>query len=207
MGRRTDRIRAYHGLSNRPKQAKPLTPENLRKIISKPISPRNKALILVGYFAALRRSELAALHTNQLTTNTDGSITILIPTSKTDQTAQGQTVTIHPAKSKTLCPIQALKEHQTINQIKAGYLFTGTRSENPLDPRTINTIIQKQSKAAGLSEHYTGHSLRRGLLVAAAKRGVDINSLRVHARHTNSAMTERYIGQSALQAKNPTRFI
>ena len=211
IGQTSKRIRAHLGLSNRPKQAKPITTANLQKIITKlptgRTSERNKALLLLGFFAALRRSELASLHTNQITENPDGSLTILIPTSKTDQHANGQTVTIFPAKRKTLCPVRALEEHRTKNRI-TGYLFKGLTSQHQhIDPQTVNEIIQQCASNAGLSEHYTGHSLRRGMLVEAAKKGADINSLRVHARHATSTMTEHYIGQSALQTKNPTRLI
>ena len=188
IGQTSKRIRAHMGLSNRPRKAEPLNPDDLHKMTARlkpdPAGIRNKALLLVGFFAALRRSELAGLHTNQITENTDNSLTILIPTSKTDQHADGQTVTIYPAKRKSLCPIKALKHHIETNQI-TGYLFRGlTSQQQHIDPQTVNEIIQRCARDAGLTERYTGHSLRRGMLIAAARKGADINSLRVHARHT-----------------------
>ncbi len=55
-----------------------------------PTAARDAALILIGYTAALRRSELAALSLADVTEHPDGAwIEVFIATSKTDQHRQG----------------------------------------------------------------------------------------------------------------------
>ena len=206
-GKRINRIRAATIGTNKPQQAIPLRTNDLKKIIrhcTGKTGDRDRALLLLGFAAALRRSELAALHTDDLTTNPDGSLTITIRKSKTDQNAHGQTVTIYPARTPKYCPIANLQTWLTNASITSGYLFTGYQDKS-IQPQTVGLIIRKCCERAGMKTRFTGHSLRRGLLITAAERGADINTLRVHARHTRSTMTERYIGQSHFKAKNPTK--
>lgn len=72
-----------------------------------PAAARDTALILIGYTAALRRSELAALTLADITEHPDGAwIEVFLATSKTDQHRAGHTTRI-PAVGGPACPVAA----------------------------------------------------------------------------------------------------
>ena len=69
------------------KQAKPLLPRDLRELLSalprSLIGVRDRALLVVGFAAALRRSELVALNVEDLSFEADG-MKVNLRRSKTD---------------------------------------------------------------------------------------------------------------------------
>jgi site-specific recombinase XerD len=67
---------------------------------------RDRALLLVGFAGAFRRSELVSLVVEDLTFGEDG-LKVLIRRSKTDQEAAGQVIGI--ARGTKLCPVEALR--------------------------------------------------------------------------------------------------
>ncbi len=213
IGKQTKQIRRGIHLGNEVSKAAPLRLDDIRKIVrccpDSAIGRRDKALVLTGFGGALRRSELVGLRVRDLTFNPDKSLTITIPSSKTDQLAEGQTVVIHPARNPKFCPLASLKEWLDSAGIESGFVFPAfTRGGLCLSPRTVNLIIKRCCQRAGYNpDLYSGHSLRRGVLITAAEKGASINDLRVHARHRHSTTTEDYIGQSAFSSRNPTRTI
>jgi integrase len=114
-------IRRKHGAP--PDQAKPLMPPQLLDVLdacpttrtwkTRPAEPdlaglRDRALLLVGFFAALRRSELAALTIDQLAEHPHGLV-LALPRSKTNQYGLDTELIVlpragHPAR----CPVTAL---------------------------------------------------------------------------------------------------
>ena len=67
---------------------------------------RNRALLLIGFFGAFRRSELVSLTWEQVSFVSDGMI-IKLSRSKTDQTGQGADCVI-PFGNEMRCPVRAL---------------------------------------------------------------------------------------------------
>ena len=82
---------------------------------------RDRALILVGFAAALRPSELARLDITSLTRHEDG-IALYLPWRKNDQEAHGTTVWL-PAGQTDLCPVTALEAWLAAAEISDGPLF------------------------------------------------------------------------------------
>ncbi len=82
---------------------------------------RDRAMLLVGFAAALRPSELAALTIEHLSRHTDG-IALLLPWRKNDQEARGTTVWL-PAGQTELCPVTALEIWLATAEISEGPLF------------------------------------------------------------------------------------
>ena len=213
IGFKTKRLRKHAHLTNAPTKKTPLRLTDIKNLVQQcadnDTGKRDKAILLIGFAGAMRRSELVHLHTKNLKRNPDDSLTITIGNSKTDKLAEGQTVTIHPNNDTEFCPIAALDEWLATANIHSGFLFPGFTHRHPhLSPKSVGNIIKKYCALAGLNpDLFAGHSLRRGLLITAAEKGAGINELRVHARHTRSTMTEEYIGQSAFNNKNPTKMI
>jgi site-specific recombinase XerC len=68
---------------------------------------RDRALLLLGFAGAFRRSELVALDVADLEENETGLL-VTIRGSKTDQERQGVTIAI--ARGDIACPVKALRE-------------------------------------------------------------------------------------------------
>ena len=164
----------------RPKnKARLLTPDELKLIHNylgnqnTLISTRDDALLQIGFFGALRRSELVTFEVQHLIWNKSG-VNILLPSSKTDQTHEGQHCAI-PYGNQTLCPIRALNNWLDASGISQGAVFRRiTLGDHighlALTPRTVNTILKKWAREISLNnvEALSAHSLRRGLATSAA---------------------------------------
>ena len=125
---------------------------------------RNRALIAVGYDTLCRRSELVALFAEDVTRLDDGSASILIRRSKTDQLGQGRLGYIAP---RTLERLDIWLVAAAINQ---GPLFRAvvgeTIASQGLHNAQVVRILKRAAKDAGMSElvirGISGHSMRVG---------------------------------------------
>lgn len=169
---------------------------------------RDKALLLIGWAGALRRSELVSLLASDITITAKGA-DIFIRRSKTDQTGKGQTVSITKSQTDN-CPIRALMAWLQVSGIRSGYLFRrmykgGKVSEFGLSDRTVANLVKHYCQLAGYNETaFSGHSLRSGLLTSAAENGSDLIPLAQHARHSDMNQTMHYIRKANRYKNNPT---
>jgi integrase len=82
---------------------------------------RDRALLLVGFAAALRPSEIASLTIEHITRHTDG-IELFLPWRKNDQDARGTKLWL-PEGRTDLCPVAALEAWLAAAAITEGPLF------------------------------------------------------------------------------------
>lgn len=147
---------------------------------------RDRAILLIGFAAALRRSEIVALDVADLAFSENGVI-VTLRRSKTDQEAKGQIVAVpHGSKLK---PVAALRAWLDAAAITEGAVF---RSINKADRvqsrrltgRSVANIVKHCAGAAGLDvAAFSGHSMRAGFVTSALDGGADpINVMRV-TRH------------------------
>ena len=163
-----------------------------------PINIRNRALILTGFFGALRRSELVSLRWEQIEFVSDGMI-ITLPRSKTDQMGQGDQVAV-PFGNESLCPVRALIEWRKASKLWDGYVFrriskTGTLHKKTLTTDYFNRIIQRLAKEVNLlnAEGYSAHSLRRGFATESARLGASMPAIQRHGRWKSTKTVIEYI--------------
>ncbi len=192
-----------------PKKAKPFSMADMIKINkflkerSDFNSVRNRALLMLGFFGAFRRSELVGMRLEHLTFSKQG-LQILIPRSKTDQDGMGQTVSLPYMNDTDLCPVRALNQWLIKGQILSGYIWPWVnvngivRAQKHITPDAIYALVKQVAKDAELDEPelYSGHSLRRGFATEAAKRGSDIQSLMKHGRWESMQTVMGYIEQA-----------
>jgi integrase len=151
------------------------------------IGKRDRALLLVGFFCALRRSELVSLGVLDLHTSTDGWM-VNIRRSKTDQKAAGQQVSL-PSFSGPLCPAAALTSWLAVAEITDGLLFRivdkfGKLTPKALAPQSIGAILRQRAASAGLSTtHLSAHSLRSGFATSAVRAGMSLPLIQAVTRH------------------------
>lgn len=161
---------------------------------------RDRALVLIGFAAALRRSELIALQVADISVRSRG-IVLHIGRSKTDQEGKGAEIPI--PKGGKLRPVAALEAWLKAAAIVEGPVFRevdrhGNVGCAALSDRSVARIIKKLCAAAGLDATlFAGHSLRAGFVTSALDNDVDdfkimritrhkkVDTLRIYDRREN----------------------
>jgi site-specific recombinase XerD len=137
---------------------------------------RDRALLLIGFAAALRRSELVALQVADLERRR-GGILLHIRRSKTDQHGRGQAIPVPCGVH--LKPVAALDAWLAAAGIDAGPIFRevdrhGRVGAAALSGRSVARIVKRCAAAAGFDPAgFAGHSLRAGFVTQALADGVD----------------------------------
>jgi integrase len=171
---------------------------------------RDRALLLVGFAGALRRSELAAIRFEHLE-KTDRGIRLTLPQSKGEQT-DAVTVPL-PYGDTELCPVHALEAWQQTAGLTEGPVFrriwlpprpkSSAAGELPplsrigtqaISPQTVAQIVQTRAMAAGFGRRdLGGHSLKRGALTTGMDRGVHPAKLKRLGRHKSFDVFGEYL--------------
>jgi integrase len=181
-------IRRVHGA--RADAATPLDIDMLARIVAALpddlTAIRDRALLLVGFFCALRRSELVALTVEDLDRRPDGWI-ITIQRSKTDPYGRGQNVPL-PAFRAPLCPTAAVVDWLAIAAIAEGPLFRVVGSNykigSAIPAPQVGQILRNRAGQAGLNvQHLSAHSLRSGFAVSATRAGIAAAQIQAVTRH------------------------
>jgi integrase len=207
--RRTLRgIKRAHGAKPR-RVAPALRDEVLAMVKAMPDSlagRRNRALLLVGFAGALRRSELAKLRVQDVTFDMRGMILALGKT-KTDQSGEHDEIAIPFAKGNA-CPVKALKAWLAQSNITKGAIFRaiskgGKVGQRALNPHSIAQLIKAFALAAGMDPtDYSGHSLRAGLATSSAKDGKAFHKIKAQTRHRSDVTLLKYIRDAELFEDN-----
>lgn len=169
---------------------------------------RDRAILLVGFAGAFRRSELAGLALDDLQFTDDGLV-ITLRRSKTDQAGEGYIKGIPYGSTPATCPVRALRAWLEASEIASGPLFRsvwkgGRRLRStPLNDRAIAEVVKRAAKAAGYDPaRFGGHSLRAGLVTTAAAAGVDEHTIMEQTGHKTTTMVRRYMRRGSLFRNN-----
>lgn len=161
---------------------------------------RDKALLLIGFSGAFRRSELVALRHEDITYFESG-VELLIRRSKTDQEGIGRTVFIPHARGSR-CPVKALMNWLSLAGIKSGPLFLpinrhdGVVGDKALTPQSVAFIVKSSVRMMAGDEaakNVAGHSLRAGYCTEAAAVGLQPYQIREQTGHRSDITLARYI--------------
>lgn len=167
---------------------------------------RDRALLMLGFCGALRRSELVAVKAEDIEFTAQGII-LTLPRSKTDQTGQGRKIGIPKGRGR-ICPVMAVNDWLAHLSVAHGPVFRsitkgGVLSEGSLSDRAVADIIKSYAEKAGLNpQRYSGHSLRSGLCTSAAQHGVSSWKIRAQTGHKSDSMLSRYIRDGDLFTDN-----
>lgn len=200
-------IRHTHGSAQR--QVAPAVKEDVLAMVAnlegvKGI--RDKALLLIGFAGAFRRSELVSLTVADIEHAKQGLI-VHLRRSKTDQDGRGRKVAI-PFARGAVCPVLALQVWLDVSGIAEGPIFRpvnrhGEVANVALSAQAVALVVKERAKAVGLSpERYAGHSLRAGLVTSAAQLGVSSWKIRQQTGHASDAMLSRYIREANIFVDN-----
>lgn len=175
---------------------------------------RDRALLLVGFAGALRRSELVAVEADHVQFTAEG-MRLRLPRSKTDQEGRGATLGIHYGRAPQTCPVRALRSWLQAGREVTGAPLTGPLFrkvdrwgrlwETGLTSGAVAKLVKRAARRAGLDAAlYSGHSLRAGFATTAARAGKHERAIMAHTRHKSERVLREYIREGALFEENPT---
>lgn len=194
----------------------PISPDDLRRMIaSLPHTlrgARDRALLLVGFLGALRRSELISLDAEDVDLSVPGSVRLVLgptrtrPARRTKANPEGddEAVVLPAQADPALCPIATLRAWIAASGIRSGALFRGIRKGALLPGRLTDSLVarlvQRTGRATGLDPaRLGGHSLRAGLATTAARRGKRLEMIARQTRHRDLKTLMGYIREVELE--------
>ena len=156
---------------------------------------RDRALILLGFAGAFRRSELVALTVEDLAFEPEG-MRVRVRRSKSDQEGKGHEVAI--LRGTKLRPVAAVQDWLQAAAITAGPVFRRIdrhgKVRDGLTPQTVALVVKRYADAAGLDPAaFAGHSLRAGFLTSAAEAGADVLRMMEVSRHKRVETVQGYV--------------
>lgn len=155
------------------------------------LGQRNKTILVLALTTALRKSEIINIKINHITTYTGYDVVRV--------RRKGGKEDIVKLQKNVLVMINEYILLTKRNKISNGdeYLFIGhsTNGNNKqkLDASTLNYMIKKVCKNAGIDKNLQVHSTRHTAITLAILAGATVEKVRDFAAHKNLATTNRYI--------------
>jgi integrase len=167
------------------------------------IGNRDRALLLVGFAGAFRRSELVSLDVADVVSQATAC-----SSRYTDQEGIGRKVGLPFGSNPLTWPVRSLRAWLDMAGIVSGPIFRavdrhGNVADTRLTDQSVVLIVKRCAKAAGLDwEKYAGHSLRSGLATAAAMADVSERAIMAQTGHKSLRMVRRYLRDGSLFRRN-----
>lgn len=183
--------------SKRQKQAPAFTVEDLRSYLrgldlTKPAGLRLRALLLLGFTGAFRRSELSALNIEDLVF-THKSLKLRLHQSKTNQFGELEEKAVFYSPQSLFCPVRAVQEWlAALAPRTSGPLFVrltraGKLRLTRLSDHRMNVLVQE-----AFGPGFTAHSLRASFITQAVRNGQSNKAIKNQTKQKTDAMIERY---------------
>lgn len=216
-----DGIGRTHGRKARPAAA--LTSVEIKQLLGScgddTAGLRDRALFLVGFAGALRRSELVAIDHGHLRFEA-GHVTIHIPRSKRDQEGKGADVTLPRMRDgagavSASCPVRALEAWLARAHIRRGAVFrsvtAGGRLGDRLSADGVRHVLLSRARRAGLTvpagERLSPHGLRAGFVTEAYLAAAPDDAVMAHTRHQDRSTMRGYRRRAQVTSDNPARLL
>lgn len=193
------------------RRAAAITTDEIRRLVatcgSDMTGLRDRALLLIGFAGALRRSELVALDLKHVHW-TKAGLVLSIGRSKGDQGGAGAQISIDKGKHAETCPVTALQAWLTKAKISEGPLFRkvargGNVQETKLSDGGVWQIVTKRCRAIGLNapkgEYLSPHSLRAGFVTSAYANHVPDEEIMDQTRHKSLTTMRGYVRRAKLR--------
>lgn len=176
-------------------------------------SYRDRAILLIGWTGALRRSELVSIHIEHLEFVPGRGINLFIPKSKTDQGGEGFVKGIPYGAHPETCPVTALRTWLQVADITSGPVFRrfyrgGSVGKKAITAQYVSLILKKHAERVGLSsEDLSAHSLRSGFITQAIRAGKPERRVKEHSGHKSWETFNGYVKQASTFEGNPAEDI
>jgi integrase len=168
---------------------------------------RDRAMFLLGFWSASRRSEIVALNVENILFTEDG-LTMHLEKSKTDQERRGYDKGVPFCGVEKLCAVRALKAWIDETNVSSGPLFWrvdagASSTRERLGARSYVEALKRYCKVAGLNAaNIAGHSLRAGFVTTAAAAGKSLDAIMRQTGHTDVQSMRKYIRHSSVFEQN-----
>ena len=179
---------------------------------------RDRALLLVGWTGALRRSELVALTTEDIQLIEGEGVNVYVRRSKSDQEAEGLVKGLPYGSNKETCPVTALRQwlqagEQNVEGSFKGDIFRRfyrgeSIGESAMTAQYVSTVLKRHAESAGLDpEAYSAHSLRAGFITQAIRAGKAERRVKEHSGHESWETFNEYVEEAGTFQDNPAEGI
>lgn len=209
-------ITRTHGAATRKVEAATLEVirDTVRALTKKkgPKALRDRALLLIGFAAALRRSEISAIDLDHIRFGAEG-VVLTLPRRKTDQEGEGTEIGIPFGKDEAYCPVRTLQAWIAEAGITEGAVFLsigkgGRILQSRLGDKDVARAIKKAVAVAGYeADQFGGHSLRSGFATTAGRAGVPERVIMLQTGHKSLPVLRGYIRRGALFTENAAAMI
>jgi integrase len=163
-----------------------------------PQAIRDRAMVTLHFWSALRRAELCALQAGDVAFVEEGLL-VTLGRSKTDQTGVGRLIGLPYTDDAHVCPVRSLRAWMDRLTIPGGLLFA-------IQPQSYVKNLKGYLADAGLdASRFAGHSLRAGFVTAADAAGKSVGDIMRQTGHKSEAMVRRYIRHNDVFKKNAAK--
>jgi integrase len=196
-------------------QAAALATEELIRLVetceTTPSGRRDRALLLIGYAGALRRSELVAITREDVVFTSEG-LRLTIPRAKGDPTGKGASLGIPRGKRPDTCPVRALELWLEVSDCHYGPVFRaidprGVIATHALHPDSVRLILSRRAALAGLTApsgaRLSPHGLRAGFITQAYIAGARDEEIMDHTRQKDLRTMRGYVRRAKLVSGSP----
>ncbi len=150
---------------------------------------RDAAMVRVMSDGLLRASELVGIKVEHLTFKSDGTATLLIPFSKSDQDGEGK------VKFLGQPTVKALREWMLFYLIEEGYIFLsvgGKSTGKPMSVQAVRNAVKSLAALAGIEGEIGSHSFRIGSAQELVRAGASLLEVQQAGGWADSAMPSLY---------------
>jgi site-specific recombinase XerD len=174
-----------------------LSQSEASKLLQAVDNMKHLTMILLGYSAGLRASEIANLELKDIDSD---RMTIHVRQGK------GRKDRIVPLSPVLL---SVARQHWLIERPRK-FLFPGQDPKRPISRSTIAKVVRKAAQAAGIKKTITTHTLRHSFATHHLEGGTDLRTLQLLMGHTNLKTTSLYLHVSTEKlrsAKTPLELL
>jgi site-specific recombinase XerC len=157
---------------------------------------RDRALLLLGFAGAFRRSELVALNLEHIEL-TDAALLLHLGKSKTNQAGEVEDKAVFYASNPLFCPVRAFQDWHKLLGRTSGPAFVSllrgkkagesTPSTKRLSDVRVNRLVKLH-----LGEEYSAHSLRASFITTAKLNGQSNEFIKNQTKQKTDVMISRY---------------
>lgn len=167
-----------------------LTRHEARKLVeapdtSTPLGLRDRAILETFYATGIRAAELAHLTATDI--DTEDKVLRVVK----GKGSKDRNVPLTTAAAEALDAYLTLGRPKMRGARKSRVLFLGIRG-GPINNCTLNELIERSAREAGIERHVTCHTLRHTIATHLLKGGADIRHIQALLGHASLQSTETY---------------
>ncbi|GAB3562753.1 site-specific integrase [Spirosoma luteolum] len=165
--------------------------QSVRAIPTTPTGLRDRALLLVCFAGAFRRSELVALDVEGVQFTREGAI-LSYQGSKTNQYGKREEKALFFSPDPDTCPVRTLQDYMDLLNRSAGPLFVRIRKGDQITQDRLSDKQVARTTKQYLGDDYSAHSLRASFVTIAKLNGADDSQIMQQTKHRTRTMIDRY---------------